>query len=46
MTFAEKIRQARLFQKVTNKVEKSAMNYIKRFQNALDLSVFSGKQLF
>ena len=34
MTFADKSRYARTFQQVTHKGGKSAINYIKRFQNA------------
>ena len=34
MTFADKSRYDRTFQKVTHKGVESAINYIKRFQNA------------
>ena len=39
MTFAYKSRYDRIFQQVTHKGWKSAMNYIKIFQNAEALSV-------
>ena len=39
MTFADKIRYASTFQQVTHKGGESAINYIKRFQNAQALSV-------
>ena len=39
MTFAEKSRYDRIFCQVTHKGGESAMNYIKRFQNAQALSV-------
>ena len=42
MTFADKSRYDRTFQKVTHKVGESAINYIKRFQNAQALSVSVG----
>ena len=42
MTFADKSRYDRTFQQVTHKVGESAMNYIKRFQNAQALSVSVG----
>ena len=42
MTFADKSRYDRTFQKVTHKGGESAINYIKRFQNAHDLSVSVG----
>ena len=42
MTFADKSRYDRNFQKVTHKGEESAINYIKRFQSAHDLSVSVG----
>ena len=38
MTFADKSRYDRTFQKVTHKGGESAINYIKRFQNAQALS--------
>ena len=37
MTFADKSRYGRIFQQVTHKGGKSAMNYVKRFKNAHDL---------
>ena len=39
MTFSEKIRYDRTFQQVTHKGGESAMNYIKIFQNAHNLSI-------
>ena len=42
MTFADRSRYDRTFQKVTNKGGESAINYIKRFQNAQALSVSVG----
>ena len=39
MTFADKSRYDRTFQQVTHKGVESAINYIKRFQNAQELSV-------
>ena len=42
MTFADKSRYDRNFQQVTHKVGVSAINYIKRFQNAHALSVSVG----
>ena len=39
MTFADKSRYNRTFQQVTHKGGESAINYIKRFQNAQALSV-------
>ena len=42
MTFADKSRYDRTFQRVTNKGGESAINYIKRFQNAQALSVSVG----
>ena len=39
MNFAYKSRYDRTFQQITHKKEKSAINYIKRFQNAQALSV-------
>ena len=42
MTFAYKSRYDRIFQPVTHKGGESAMNYIKRFQNAQALSVSVG----
>ena len=42
MTFADKSRYDRTFQQVTHKEGESAINYIKRFQNAQDLSVSVG----
>ena len=43
MTFADKSRYERTFQRVTHKGGESAINYIKRFQNAHALSVSVGK---
>ena len=43
MTFSDKSRYNRLFQKVTHKLGESEMNYIKIFQNAQALSVSVGK---
>ena len=40
MTFADKSRYDRTFKQVTHKGEESAINYIKRFQNAHALSIF------
>ena len=42
MTFADKIRYDRTFQKVTHKGGESDINCIKRFQNAQALSVSVG----
>ena len=42
MTFADKSRYNSTFQQVTHKGGESAINYIKRFQNAQDLSVSVG----
>ena len=42
MTFADKSRYERTFQQVTHKGGESAINYIKRFQNAQVLSVSVG----
>ena len=42
MTFADKSRYDRTFQQVTHKGGESEINYIKRFQNAHDLSVSVG----
>ena len=42
MTFADKSRYGRTFQQVTHKGGESAINYIKRFQNAQALSVSVG----
>ena len=46
MTFAEKSRYARTFQQVTHKGGESAINYIKRFQNAQALSVSVGNSYY
>ena len=46
MTFADKIRYDRTFQQVTHKAWESAINYIKRFQNAHALSVSVGNSYF
>ena len=43
MTFADKSRYDRNFQQDTHKGGESAINYIKRFQNAQALSVWVGK---
>ena len=43
MNFSDKIRYDRTFHKVTHKGGESAINYIKRFQNAQALSVSVGK---
>ena len=42
MTFSDKSRYYRTFQQVTRKGGESAINYIKRFQNAHSLSVLVG----
>ena len=42
MNFADKSRYDRIFQQVTHKGGKYAMNYIKIFQNSGDLSVSVG----
>ena len=42
VTFYDKSRYDRIFQQVTHKGGESAMDYIKRFQNAEDLSVSVG----
>ena len=42
MTFYDKSRHDRLFQKVTHKEGESEMNYIKRTQNTQALSVSAG----
>ena len=42
MTSADKSRYDRNFQQVTHKEEESAINFIKRFQNAHNLSVLVG----
>ena len=42
MTFADKSRYDSTFQQVTHEGGESAINYIKRFQNAHDLSVSLG----
>ena len=42
MTFAGRNRYEKTLQQVTNKGEESEMNYIKRFQNAYDLSISVG----
>ena len=39
MTFSDKSRYDRLFQKVTHKIGEQAINYIKKLQNAQALSV-------
>ena len=42
MTFANKSRSDRTIQQVTHKGGGSAINYIKRFQNAHALSILAG----
>ena len=42
MTFADKSRYDRTFQQVTHKLGESAINYIKRFQNAKVFSISVG----
>ena len=42
MTFPDKSRYDRTFQQFTHKGGEDAMNYIKRFQNAHDLSIYLG----
>ena len=42
MTFADKSRSDRTFQQVTHKEGESAINYIKRFQNAHALLISVG----
>ena len=42
ITFSDKIRYDRTFQQVTHKGGESAINYIKRFQNAQALSISVG----
>ena len=42
MTFADKSRYDRTFQQMTHKGGESAINYIKRFQNAHALSISVG----
>ena len=42
MTFSDKSRYDRTFQQTTNKLGEYEINYIKRFQNAFDLSVSGG----
>ena len=44
MTFADKSRYDRTFQQVTHKGGESAINYIKRFQNAHALSFSVGNR--
>ena len=44
MTFADKSRYDRTFQQVTHKGGESAINYIKRFQNAQALSFSVGNR--
>ena len=46
MTFADKSRYDRTFQQVTHKGGESAINYIKRFQNAQALSVSVGNSYY
>ena len=44
MTFADKSRYDRTFQKITHKGGESAINYIKKFHNAQALSVSVGNR--
>ena len=44
MTFADKSRYDRYLRQVAHKVGVSAINYINRFNNALDLSISVGKR--
>ena len=44
MTFSDKSRYDRTFQQVTHKGGESAINYIKKFQNAHALSVSLGNR--
>ena len=46
MNFADKSRYDRNFQQITHKGGESAINYIKRFQNAHDLSVSVGNSYY
>ena len=46
MNFADKSRYDRTFQQVTHKGGESAINYIKRFQNAHVLSVLVGNSYY
>ena len=46
MTFADKSMYDRIFQQVTHKGGESAINYIKRFQNAQALSVSVGNSYY
>ena len=46
MTLADKSIYDRTFQQVTNKGGESAINYIKRFHNADDLSVSVGNRYY
>ena len=46
MTFADKSRYDRTFEQVTNKGGESAINHIKRFQNAQALSVSVGNSYY
>ena len=46
MTFSEKNRHNRIFQQVTHKGAESAINYIKLFHNANDLSVSVGNSYY
>ena len=46
MTFSDKSRYDRTFQQVTHKGGESAINYIKRFQNAQALSVSIGNSYY
>ena len=44
MNFADKSRYEGIFHQVTHKVTESAISYIKRFQNAHDLSISVGNR--
>ena len=46
MIFSDKSRYDRIFQQVTHKGGESAINYIKRFQNAHALTVLVGKSYY
>ena len=46
MTFSDKSRYDIIFQKVTHKGGDSAINYIKIFQNAQDLSILLGNNYY
>ena len=46
MNFADKSRYDRTFQQVTHKGGEYTINYIKRFQNAQDLSISAGNSYY